>query len=404
MATAMASCSNSPTCSSARHSGGDDLDFSLPDDVEAFRLEVRQLIHDNYTLEEQYRVHETGTYNCRPLYRALGDRGLIERAIPGLGKGDPLELWALFNEFEKVDAPGDALSVIIILAGILSHVGSDEQKARILPSLLSGRSMASLGYSEPDYGSDLASITTRAERDGDSWVINGAKMWTTMAHEADWLVLLTRTDPSVPPHKGLTTFILPMDTPGISVQPVHTMGNERVNATFLDEVRVGPEHLLGDEHGGWSVLAVGLSFERGVVGDTNRGVSLLRRFHEWASGEGLMAQPAIRQRMASVAIENEVSKLLTQRSAWFAAAGKLPTVEGAMTKLFATKAYQHAVRCFHETAGPEGLLSFGDDRAAADGWLDYFSRHAPACTIRGGTTEINRNTVAERHLGFPRAR
>jgi alkylation response protein AidB-like acyl-CoA dehydrogenase len=380
------------------------MDFSLPDDVEAFRSEVRQLIAEHFSVEEQHRIHETGTYNCPPLYRALGDRGFIERAIPGLGKGDPLELWALFNELEKADAPYAALSVIIIVAGIVSHVGSREQKERILPSLVSGRSMACLGYSEADSGSDLASITTRAVRDGESWIINGAKMWTTMAHEADWLVLLTRTDPSLPPHRGLTMFLLPMDTPGITVQPVYTMGDERTNATFYDDVRAGPGDVLGEVNGGWNVLTVGLSFERGVVGDTNAGVSLLRRFHEWTSEAGLIARPQLRQLMARVAIDNEVAKLLTQRSAWLAATGRLPAVEGSMSKLFATKAYQDAVRRFHEATGPEGLLAFGVPDAAADGWIDHLSRNAPVCTIRGGTTEINRNMVAERHFGFPKAR
>ena len=110
-----------------------------------------------------------------------------------------------------------------------------------------------MGYSEPDYGSDVASITTRAVRDGDEWVINGAKMWTTMAHEAQWLILLTRTDPDVPKHKGLTMFLLPMDTPGITVEAVHTMGTERTNATFYDDVRVGDDCVLGEVDGGWNV-------------------------------------------------------------------------------------------------------------------------------------------------------
>jgi hypothetical protein len=164
-----------------------------------------------------------------------------------------------------------------MIAGVVNHVGTEEQKKRVLPSILAGEAMVCMGYSEPDYGSDVASITTRAVRDGDEWVINGAKMWTTMAHAATWLILLTRTNLDVPKHKGLTMFLLPTDTPGISVEPVHTMGTERTNATFYDDVRVGNEAVLGDVDGGWHVMSVALSFERGVMGGTNVAPQVGRR-------------------------------------------------------------------------------------------------------------------------------
>jgi alkylation response protein AidB-like acyl-CoA dehydrogenase len=300
--------------------------------------------------------------------------------------------------------PFDALAVSVMIAGVVNRVGTEEQKARIIPSVIEGRSHICMGYSEPDYGSDVASITTKAVRDGDQWVINGAKMWTTMAHVADWLILLTRTDPHVPKHKGLTMFILPMDTPGITVEPVPTMGTERTNATFYDDVRVGDEAVLGDVNEGWSVMTVALSLERGVMGGTNPGVPLLRHFSEWAEASGAIADPVVRERMARVAIDNEVAKLLTQRSAWIAASGGTPGLEGSMTKIFATEAYQKASRWFAEAAGPEGLLQFHEPGAAADGWIEYDARHSPVTTIYGGTSEINRNNIAERHLGLPKSR
>jgi len=305
---------------------------------------------------------------------------------------------------EKAPAPSPALALALIVAGIVNRVGTDVQRERIIPALVSGGSFACLGYSEPDAGSDLASITTRAVRDGDHWVINGAKMWTTLAHEADWVLLLTRTDPDVPKHKGLTTFILPLDTPGITVKPVHTMSTERTNATFYDDVRVSDEWRLGAENGGWGVLTVGLAFERGVVGDTSHGVPLLRQFREWAEATGAIAEPLVRERMARAAIDNEVAKLLAQRSAWIAASGGLPGVEGSVSKLFAAPAFQKAAHWFQQAAGPAGLRAFHEAGAAADGWIDHASRSAPVLTIRGGTTEINRNNVAERGLGFPKAR
>ncbi len=380
------------------------MDFSLSAEVEEYRATVRRVIAETVTQEIIDRQHRTGTFNSYELNRALAKAGLLERAVPGLGKGDPIELWMLFHELEKSQAPYDAISVSLMVAGVLNNVGTEWQKQRIMPSILSGEALACLGYSEPDFGSDVASAMTRAVRDGDEWVINGAKMWTTMAHESKWLILLTRTNLDVPKHKGLTMFMLPMDTPGITVEPVPTMGTERTNATFYDNVRIGNEWLLGEVDQGWRVMGVALAFERGVMGGTSVGTPLLRHFHDWARETGLLNDPLVRERMARVAIDCEVAKLLTQRCAWIAATGGLPGLEGSMVKVFATEAYQKASRWFQQMAGPAGLLQFHEAGAAADGWIEYDARHSPVTTIYGGTSEINRNNIAERHLGLPKAR
>jgi 3-oxocholest-4-en-26-oyl-CoA dehydrogenase alpha subunit len=380
------------------------MDFSLSPEVEAHRQTIRRIVRETVTPEMIDRQHTTGTFDCPELNARLAAEGIVERAVPGLGKGDPIELWVLFNELEKAGVPYDALAVSLMIAGVVNHVGTEEQKARILPSIISAESAVCMGYSEPDNGSDVANASTKAVRDGDEWVINGAKMWTTMAHVADWVILLTRTDSEVPKHKGLTMFILPMDTPGISVEPVPTMGTEVTNATFYDDVRVGDEAVLGEVNGGWHVMTVALSFERGVMGGTNPGVPLLRHFTEWARETGLIDDPLVRERMARVAIDNEVAKLLTMRSAWIAASGGIPGLEGSMTKIFATESYQKASAWFSAAAGADGLLQFHEPGAAADGFIEYDARHSPVTTIYGGTTEINRNNVAERHLGLPKAR
>jgi alkylation response protein AidB-like acyl-CoA dehydrogenase len=386
------------------------MDFELPPHVIEYRSTVKRIIRDVVTPEMIDEMHRSGTFNNYELNRALAKEGLLERAVPGLGLGDPLELWVLFNELEKSGAPYDGISVSIMIAGVLQQVGTEDQKQRIIPTITSGESLVCMGYSEPDYGSDVASIVTRAVRDGDEWVINGAKMWTTMAHEAKWLILLTRTDTDVPKHKGLTMFILPMDTPGITVEPVPTMGTERTNATFYDNVRVPHSAVLGEVNGGWRTMGVALAFERGVMGGTNVAVPLLRHFREWAAhhigddGVRLIDDTLVRERLARIAIDNEVAKLLTQRAAWIAATGGLPGLEGSMTKVFATEAYQKAVRWCQQMAGPSGLLQFHEPSAAAEGWIEYDARHSPVTTIYGGTSEINRNNIAERHLGLPKAR
>jgi alkylation response protein AidB-like acyl-CoA dehydrogenase len=380
------------------------VDFSLSPEATAFRQIVRDVIAETVTPAAIDAMHTSGTFDMPELNRAFAARGLLERAVPGLGKGDPIELWILFNELEKASAPFDGLAINLMIAGVVNAVGTDEQKQRIIPSIVAGEANVCMGYSEPDHGSDVAAITTRAVRDGDEWVINGAKMWTTMAHRATWLILLTRTNTEVPKHRGLTMFILPMATPGITVEPVHTMATERTNATFYEDVRVGDEAVLGDVDGGWRTMTVALAFERGVMGGTNTGVPLLRHFRHWAAETGLSADPRVRERMARTAIDNHVATLLTQRSAWIAASGGLPGLEGSMTKLFATEAYQRAARAFQELAGPAGLLQFHEPGAAAGGFIDYDARHSPVTTIYGGTSEIQRNNIAERHLRLPKSR
>ena len=386
------------------------MDFSLSPRAAEFRTEVMAFLDSHLTGEVIDTMHRTGTFNDKHFNAAMADAGLLAGAVPGYGDRDPIELYVLFNELEKAGAPYDGLAVTMLVAGVINAVGTDFHREQVLDRLLTGRFNCCLGYSEPDHGSDVAAITTRAVQDGDEWVVNGQKMWTTMAHEADWVILLTRTDPDVPKHKGLTMFLVPMDTPGIEVQPVPTMASERTNATFYDEVRIGDEWRLGDVNGGWAVMGVALAFERGVMGGTNPAVPLLRHVRGWATdapspdGGRMIDDPLLRERIARTAIANQVSQLLTLRAAWIAATGGLPGLEGSMAKLYATDRYRQAVGWFQQMAGADGLLGFGTDGAAADGWIDYDARHSPVTTIYGGTTEINRNNVAERHLGLPRAR
>ena len=380
------------------------MDFTLAPSVVAFREKVRAIVSEHHTARAVQHQHESGTFNNPHLNRALAADGLIERAVPGLGAGDPIELWVLFNEMEKAGAPLDALAMAVMIAGVVQHVGSPAQQAEVIPAVTSGEALICLGYSEPDAGSDLSALTTRAVRVGEGWLINGAKMWTTMAHEARWVILLARTDDTLPRHQGLTMFLVPMDARGVRVDPVRTMATERTNATFYDDVWVRDDCVLGEVNGGWRVMGIALSFERGVMGGTNPGVPMLRHTARWAQQSGRISEPAVREKLARVAIDNHVAGLLTQRAAWIAASGGLPGVEGSMTKLFASEAYQKASRWFQEIAGAEGLLQFGEAGAAGEGWIEYDARHSPVTTIYGGTSEINRNNIAERHLGLPRMR
>lgn len=371
------------------------MNFDLPESTVAFRDEIRTLIAEHVTAATIADQHRTGTFTAPELLRALGTAGAIARVIPGIGSGDAIDLWLLCNELEIAAVPADDLGILMIVATIIAKIGNEHQRTAILPALLSGERRTCLGYSEADAGSDVAAITTRAVRTDGGWIINGAKMWTTMAHIADWVILLTRTDLDVAKHQGLTMFLVPMNTPGITVQPVHTMGTERTNATYYDDVHLGDECVLGEVNGGWAVMAIALAFERGVLGGTNPGVPLLREFHEWAEQSGAINDPRVREHMARIALDNELATLLTQRAAWIAASGGLPGTEGSMAKLFATEAYQKAAQWLQDDAAPHSLLHAHP--------ADYHARHSPVTTIYGGTSEINRNNIALRHLKLPRA-
>ena len=200
--------------------------------------------------------------------------------MPG-PSGDPVQLHILFSEMEKAGAPYEALAVNILVAAVLDVVGSAFHRERVLNPLLAGCENICLGYSEPDAGSDLTAVTTKAVRTADGWLIRGQKIWTTMAQDAAWMFALTRTDPSEPPRRGATMFLVPMDSPGITVQPIPTMGGDRVNAVFLDDVRIGDEWRVGEVNGAWYVMGLALSLERGVIGNSQLGVALLRAAVRW---------------------------------------------------------------------------------------------------------------------------
>ncbi len=389
------------------------FDFRLGPEVEQFRSEVRAFLADHVTDEIIERAHRTGTMHDNGLHQAMADAGWISAGWPaefgGQGRS-PLEMCALTEEMYLSGAPVDGLGVASLVAHTLLLAGTDWQKRTIIPEILSGQALCSLGYSEPDAGSDVAACATRAVRDGDQWTINGQKMFTTLAHEARYVFLLTRTNTEVAKHKGLTMFVVPLETPGISITPVHTMGGERTNITYYDDVTVDDRYRVGEVDGGWAVMMTALVFERNSswYGEI---VRLLEHGLGWArtapspAGGTMADDPLVRERLARVAIGNEVSNLLGWRAAWMAAEGTLPGVEGTMAKLFTTEHYQFAANELVDALGVEGLRRHGDpSAAAADGWIEAIYRHCQVTTIYGGTSEVLRGVIAERGLQLPRNR
>ncbi len=386
-------------------------DFRLGAAVEQFRDEVAAFLDEHVTENVIETAHTTGTIHDWGLHRAMAAQGWISAGWPveyGGGGRSPLEMNVLSEQMYLSGAPVDGIGVASLVAHTILLEGTEWQKTTIVPEILSGEKICALGYSEPESGSDVAACATKAVRDGDTWVINGSKMFTTLAHEASYVFLLTRTNPDVAKHKGLTMFAVPLDTPGIEVSPVHTMGGERTNITYYDNVVVDDRYRVGDIDGGWGVMMTALVFERNSAW-YGEAVRLLDHAVRWAAltpsikAGTKLAEPLVRVRLAKAAIGNEVANLLGWRAAWLASIGTLPSVEGTMAKLFTTEHYQRAASDLTDLLGADGIRRHGDPLAPAEGWIEATERHCQVTTIYGGTSEVLRGIIAQRGLGLPKA-
>ena len=388
------------------------MDFSFPREAEAFRAEVRSFLAEHLT-EEMIEATHDGTVHAPELHRAMAERGWLAGAVPaelGGGGRDPILSAVLIEELQLARAPIDAMAVTVVVASILLEHGDTFLRDDVVPRLLDGSALGCFGYTEPESGSDVAAARTRAARDGDVWVITGSKMWTTLAHIADYVLLLTRTNPDVAKHRGLTFFLVPLDAPGIEIQPVPTMGTEVSNATFYDGVRLGDEWRVGDVDGGWAVMKTALKYERGIAGGQFPSPPVIDAAVDWArttrrpDGSAPIDDAAVRERIVRALIDVEVCRGFAYHTAALASEGAMFGVEGSMTKLFASESYKRHCREFQDLMGVEGLVTHHDPDAHLGGRIEETARHAPVTTIYGGTSEINRNAVAEGHLGLPRSR
>ncbi len=388
------------------------MDFSMPAQAEAFREEVRQFLAEHLT-GEMIAATRDGTIHSGALHRAIADRGWLSGAVPAeLGGGgmDPVELCVLVEELQLHQAPADALGVAVVVVSMILEHGNEHLRGAVAPRLLSGEALGCLGYSEPESGSDVAAARTRAVRDGDRWVINGSKMWTTLAHVADYVLLLTRTDPEAPKHRGLTFFVVPLDTAGIEIRAVSTMGDERSNATFYDDVVLGDEWRLGGVNDGWTVMKTALKYERGIAGGQFPSPPVIEAAVDWArrarraDGSRPIDDDDVRHKLVRAMIDVEVCRSFAYHTAALASEGAMFGVEGSMTKLFASESYKKHCGWFLDMMGAEGLLTHDDPGAHMEGRIEEHFRHAPVTAIYGGTSEINRNLVAEGWLGLPRSR
>jgi alkylation response protein AidB-like acyl-CoA dehydrogenase len=383
------------------------MDFSYPPEAEAFRAELRAWLEAN--LEPRFRgagpALGAGPERL-PLLRAwnrrLADAGYAAIAWPrefgGRGAGVIEQVvWA--EEMHRAAAPPtvNPIGLANIAPAIMEH-GSEAQKRRLLPRMLRGDDVWCQGFSEPGAGSDLASLRTRALRDGDAFVVNGQKVWNTLGAVADWCELLARTDPGAPRHRGLSCLLVDMRLPGIEVRPIVTItGEGEFSEIFFRDVRVPAAALLGPAGGGWAVAMTTLANERAGVATLHLGVrGRIRELVREARGARVGGRPAledprIREALARLHLEGELLRRLSERALSGLIHGR-PGPEGSLVKLMWSRTEQRVGEVAAEICGPEALTGrWGRHRV-----------HARGFSIAGGTTQVNKNIVAQRVLGLPR--
>ena len=386
-------------------------DLDLGPAANAFRAEVRAFLDQNWNAETQAQARrrsdaaEAGF--DRDFTRRLAERGWLGISWPARWGGQErtaLEQLAFVEEMEYHRAPvrAHAMAVSIVGPALMSH-GSDAQRERFLPRILGGELAVCLGYSEPDAGSDLASLRTRARADGDGFVIDGAKLYTTLAERADYCWLAVRTDPEARKHAGISVLLVPMDSPGITVRPLYSLGDHRTNAVFYDSVRVPADALVGTLNGGWAIITEALAFERVMLG--GKVARVRRELDELIAhlrDDPLRSDPRVRDASGQLTAELEAARMLALRCILELEAGRVPHHEAAMAKVFCGELEERLAETALEILGPGAALASGSLDAELDGLFEHVVRASLLDVIGGGTNDIQRTLIAVRGLGLPR--
>jgi 3-oxocholest-4-en-26-oyl-CoA dehydrogenase alpha subunit len=385
------------------------MDFSEPENWARTRREAEEFTAEHVTRDVIEHERRTGDGVDRALTRKLGERGWIASGWPVAEGGaglDPFEAAALWNALRKGGVPTAGLGTTMLPANAIRATGSAELKARVLPGVAAGEVLICLGYTEPAGGSDVFACATRSQLDGDEWIVNGQKIFTTFAHLADYCFLLTRSQPGSVGPRGLTMLLVPLDSPGIEIQAVHTMGHERTNIVFYNDVRVADANRIGEAHEGFAVMRAALEAEQNVAPGSRTGwvaddALAFARTHRGPDGTELINDVLVRERLARMAMEAEVADLLDLRVAFLDAEGDKP---GPVSALFGPESYVRASAAAIDIAGSAGMIDWTDPQSAVDGSLDAHYRSAVATTIYGGSSEVLRSLIVENRLGFPRSR
>lgn len=387
------------------------VDFELDASERAWLDEVRTFLRANVTPELRHELAEhhldLADGEVAAFRRKVGARGWFGLNWPveygGLGLS-AVHQHLLMREFQEWGVPGPDLTVTSVAPMIIRH-GTDQNKVDFLPPIARGEMICAVGYSEADAGTDLASLRTRAVRDGAEWCINGAKIWNSGAQHATHEWLCVRTDPEAPRHRGISVIIVPIDAPGVQIRPLYAWSGYRTNEVFFDDVRVPLGNLIGKENCGWTYITGALDLERGALtnaGDLRRALDELRGIAKELEHAGLPAGSAsLHRRLAQADADVEVATLMGYQAASLLDSGVIPTVEVSVEKVFTSELRQRIADLAIDLLGPAGLLVRGSRDAPADGRFEQLYRTAPLLRFGGGTNEVLRDVIAQRAHGMP---
>ncbi len=394
------------------------MDFHFSPEEEAFRDEIRAFVRAELPADwgrAAYNDREDAPREVsdasRAFQRKLADKGWLTLAWPkeygGLGAGAMQQL--VYNEeMSRLRAPGFGGTGVAMVGPTLMLHGTEDQRQRFLTRIARAEMSWCQGFSEPGAGSDLASLQTRAVQDGDDFVVNGQKIWTSGAHRADYCILLARTDAEAPKHRGISYFLLDMKSPGITITPLTNMlDSAAFNQLFLDNVRIPRANLVGELNRGWYVATTTLDFERSGIQRIVFAETLLHDLIAWArehndDGVRMIDRPVIRHRLAELHIEFTLGRLLAYRVAWMQGQGQVPNAEASVAKLYSTELQSRFSVAAVGLMGTAGVLARGSAWAPLDGRIAAYYLAAVSYTIAAGTSEVQRNIIAQRGLGLPR--
>ena len=386
------------------------MDFRFTEQEEAFRQEVIEFSKKEVgdwrgMIDEGDRIGDSWERNLQMSKKIL-DKGWMALSWPREygGQGRSTIEYFLFKEVtEYYGTMGvDHWGTYMVGPAVLIH-GTEEQKKRFLLPISRGETIWCEGFSEPDAGSDLASVKCQAKEEDDHFVINGEKIWTSGAHRANWMFMLARTAHNAPKHKGLTYFLIDMKTPGITVQRIADMtGCHHLNRVLLENVIVPRENVLGAVNKGFYVAMTTLDFERSGIERIARCQRYLDRLVEYVKEKGLDSDPAIRNKLGRIATEIHVGRLLCYRVAWLQNKGEIPSYAASVSKVYGAELMQRTGRSAVEILGPYGILSLESYLAPIEGTLSTWYVSNVGRTFGAGTSEIQRNVIATRGLGLPR--
>jgi 3-oxocholest-4-en-26-oyl-CoA dehydrogenase alpha subunit len=384
------------------------VDFSritLSDQDQAFRDEAREVLQTHVTDDVRRRDRETGDNFDEDVHLALGAAGYLagewKPAAEGGFTRTRRRIWEL--EKRRAHVPWVTWGTTAMVARSVARFGSPELQDEVIPKVFSGEVRLCLGYTEPEGGSDIATCKTRAVRDGDGWIVNGSKMFTTGAHKCQYVFLITNTDPEAPKHKSLTMFLVPLDSPGIDIQGIRTVDGDRTNIVYYSDVRVDDKYRLGEVNAGWTVLREPLNTEHGAVAAAPDGLQDVSIMMHQA---GFMSY-ALDKTAAKVAERDSIGRrLVDDESVAYRLGRSAARIEAALSapSIFGRVAIAQTMRDVSpdlmDILGTASTLPFGTDGAADDGASEYVYRFAPLVGIYGGTLEVFRNMIAQYMLGL----